>query len=56
MHKQPVFKKMGLTKGEYPIADELWRKGLCLPSSSSLKKEQIDYVCDSVKEIQKSAK
>jgi len=56
MHKQPVFKKMGLTSGDFPIADELYTKGICLPSSSSLEENQIGYVCDSIKEIQKAAK
>ena len=56
MHKQPVFQKMGFIKGGFPIAEELGKKGICLPSSSSLTKDQIEYVCDSIKEIQKSAK
>jgi perosamine synthetase len=56
MHKQPVFKKMGLTSGDFPIADELCAKGICLPSSSSLEERQIRYVCDSIREIQKAAK
>jgi perosamine synthetase len=56
MHKQPVFKKMGLTSGDFPIADELCTKGICLPSSSSLEEKQLRYVCDSIKEIQKAAK
>jgi len=49
MHKQPVFQKMGFITGEFPIADELGKKGICLPSSSSLKEKQIKYVCDSIK-------
>jgi perosamine synthetase len=56
MHRQPVFKKMGIIKGEFPIADELCTKGLCLPSSSSLKEEQIEFICDTIKNIQKTAK
>jgi len=36
MHHQPVFKKMGLFKGEnYPIADYISARGLYLPSSSN---------------------
>jgi perosamine synthetase len=56
MHKQPVFKKMGLISGDFPIADELCAKGICLPSSSSLEENQIKYVCDAIKEIQTAAK
>ena len=52
MHKQPVFQNMGLFKEEkYPIAEELSRKGMYLPSSSGLKKEEIKYICDTIKEI-----
>lgn len=56
MHKQPVFKKMGITSGDFPIADELCAKGICLPSSSSLEENQVGYVCDSIREIQKAVK
>ncbi len=53
MHEQPVFQNMGLFKGEsYPIAEELARKGLYLPSSSGLKEEEIRYVCNAIKEIE----
>jgi len=52
MHKQPVFRKMGLFEGEsYPVAEELSNKGMHLPSSSSLKEEEIRYVVDCIKEI-----
>ena len=52
MHEQPVFQNMGLFEGErYPVAEELSRKGLYLPSSSGLKEEEIRCVCDAIKEI-----
>lgn len=51
MHEQPVFRKIGLFKGEkYPIAEELSKKGMYLPSSSGLKEEEIRSVCDAIKE------
>jgi perosamine synthetase len=56
MHKQPVFKEMGLISGDFPVADELCGKGICLPSSSSLQENQINYVCDAIKEAQKTVK
>lgn len=56
MNKQPVFKEMHLFDGEiYPVAEELSEKGLYLPSSSGLKSEEIQYVCDSIAEIQKNS-
>jgi perosamine synthetase len=55
MHKQPIFKKMGIVNGEFPVADELCEKGICLPSSNSLTEKQIEYVCNALKEIQKNS-
>ncbi len=54
MHVQPCFLNMGLFKGEtYPVAEELGRNGLYLPSSSGLTKEQKDYICESIGDIQR---
>jgi len=54
MHQQPVFRKMGLFEGEkYPVAEELSRKGMYLPSGSGLKEEQIKLICEEIKEIVK---
>ena len=51
MHEQPVFQKMDLFKGEkYPVAEELARKGMYLPSSSGLKEEKIKSICDVLKD------
>ena len=42
MHKQPIFKKMGLFKNEkYPVAENLYRNGFYVPSGLSLNKNQI---------------
>lgn len=52
MNQQLVFHRMGLFNREsYPVAEELSRKGLYLPSSSGLKEEQINYVCNVLSEI-----
>jgi len=51
-HEQPAFERMGLFHGErYPVAEELSRKGLYLPSGSGLKEEEIRQVCNAVKEL-----
>ena len=50
MHEQPVFQNMGLFNGErHPVAEELARMGMYLPSSSGLKEEEIRCVCDAIK-------
>ena len=52
MHHQPAFLNMGLFEGErYPVAERLGERGLYLPSSSGLKEEEIEYICDAIKEI-----
>lgn len=54
MHQQPVFTDMGLFEGaSYPVAEELSRRGMYLPSGSGLSGEQIKRVCDVIKQIQK---
>ena len=53
MHQQLVFQKMGLFKEEnYPVAEELARKGVYLPSSPKLKEKEIRYICDVIRELQ----
>jgi perosamine synthetase len=54
MHEQSVFQNMGLFKfkGEsYPVAEELARKGMYLPSSSGLKEGEIKFICNGIKKI-----
>jgi perosamine synthetase len=50
MHEQPVFRKMGLFRGErYPVAERLARQGLYIPSGLTITDEQIDKVADAVR-------
>ena len=45
MHKQTIFKKMGLFKGEtYPVAENLAKNGFYLPSGLGLSNKQIEYI------------
>ena len=45
MHKQKVFKKMGMFKNErYPVAENLSKNGFYLPSGLGLKNTQIKYI------------
>jgi perosamine synthetase len=47
MHEQPVFRRMKIfPDGRYPVAENLGRRGLYLPSSSGLSDDEIRYVCD----------
>jgi perosamine synthetase len=52
MHEQPVFHEMGLFEGEtYPVAERMARQGLYLPSGMALTMEQIDTVCQAVRDV-----
>ena len=45
MHKQKVFKKMGMFKNErYPVAENLSKNGFYLPSGLGLKNTQIKHI------------
>jgi perosamine synthetase len=52
MHKQPVFKKMGLFAHEkYPIAEQLYYKGFYVPSGLSLDTSSVEYVAKTLKQL-----
>jgi len=44
MHFQPAYG----SKEHFPITEELFRTGVCLPSAPSLKQEDINYVCEEI--------
>lgn len=51
MHCQPCLKKAGCDGGGvYPVTDMLTENGLYLPSASNLTENDIDYVCDKIRE------
>ena len=59
MHEQPAFLNMGLFKfkGEsYPVAEDLARTGMYLPSSSGLKEEEIKSICDVIRGIKRESR
>jgi perosamine synthetase len=57
INEQPVFQRMDLFKGEkYPVAEELARKGMYLPSSSGLQNDEIKSICNVIKMIDEEAK
>jgi len=52
MHEQPALHNRGLFLNEhYPVAERIARQGLYLPSGLALSDEQIDYVCEAVREV-----
>lgn len=54
LHDQPVFKKLGCaSRTQYPVAEDIAAKGLYLPSGSGLKKGEIDYICECIRQSRK---
>ena len=52
MHKQPVFKKMGLFKNQtFKISNYLYNQGLYLPSGLTMNNEKIESVVKKLKSI-----
>jgi perosamine synthetase len=52
MHEQPVFRRMGLFKGEsYPVSERLARRGFYLPSGVALTNEQMELVSAAVHKV-----
>jgi perosamine synthetase len=52
MHEQPVFHDMGLfTKEHYPVTERIARKGLYVPSGLAISADQIDAVCNAVRDV-----
>lgn len=49
MHSQPVFTDAAyVTAEEYSISEELFSRGICLPSDTKMSMEDIDRVCDKI--------
>ena len=47
-----VFKNMGLFIGEnYPVCENISKKGLYLPSGQAITNSQIQYISDAMHEI-----
>lgn len=56
LHNQPIFKKLSISsRGDYKVANDIGRRGFYLPSGSGLKKEEIEYICRTIKELRKTA-
>lgn len=56
LHRQPVFldgddPRYPDTDGDYPVSDDLYARGLYLPSGLGLTTEQIDYVAEAIKAL-----
>lgn len=52
IHVQPIYARH-YTGEKFPVADELSRKGMNLPSGNSLTAQEVTYICECVKKYAK---
>lgn len=51
-HLQPIFKDLyGFEGGEFPVAEDLCKRQICLPIFATMTDEEAKYVIDSLKEV-----
>ena len=52
IHLQPIYKHLLKTKeGDFPVAEEISKRMLCLPIYPSMNKTQMEYVVEKLKEV-----
>lgn len=51
IHLQPAYKNLRLGEGSFPVAEKLAKKTLSLPMFPELRDDEIQYVCEIVKEF-----
>jgi perosamine synthetase len=57
INAQPCFKSLSvLRETPTPVADELWTSGLYLPSSPSLRHDQIVFIAETIADIQRGCR
>ena len=49
LHRQPCFDYLCYHKDDFPISNELNATGVCLPVHCDLSKNDIVYICDTIK-------
>lgn len=50
-HLQPVFKDLGYKEGDFPVAEDICKRHVCLPVFATMTEDQANYVVDSLKEV-----
>lgn len=53
-HLQKAYSYLNFKKGDFPIAEKLANQSLSLPIYPGLSNDQVNYICDSIKEFFKS--
>ncbi|MFH1061284.1 MAG: DegT/DnrJ/EryC1/StrS family aminotransferase [Candidatus Omnitrophota bacterium] len=51
LHLQAAYKPLGYKKGDFPVAESIAEKILCLPMHAHLSKTQVEYVVENLNQI-----
>lgn len=51
LHLQKAFDYLGYKEGDLPVAENLTKKTVCLPIFPELKKEELDYIVEGIREF-----
>ena len=51
IHLQKCFAHIGYKEGDFPVSEHLSKKVLTLPMFPTMRKEEITYITDSIKEF-----
>ena len=55
MHQQPVFAHCRhFAHGNEPVSDDIFERGLCMPSGSNMTRAEIDRIIDAMRGILKA--
>ena len=56
IHLQPYMaERFGWREGDFPITEDLGRRGLAVPFSGVMTEEQVEYVCGAIREVLSAA-
>ena len=56
IHLQPYMtERFGWQEGDFPVTEDLGRRGLALPFSGMMTEEQVAYVCGTIREVLNAA-
>ena len=51
IHLQPYMaERFGYKEGDFPVTEDLGRRGLAIPFSGVMTEEQVDFVCNIIRE------
>lgn len=50
IHSQPyMIERFGWREGDFPVTEDLGRRGLAIPFSGVMSQEQVEYICQSIR-------